>query len=66
MGKYSSTWKEREEYIAKRALELGDMDRNEKRKIIKKEVIEKFGVKESTAGWQTWNYLHQKEKETVE
>ena len=61
MSKYSSTWKEREEYIAKRAEELGDMGLNEKRKKIKAEVIEKFGLKESSAGWQVWNHLHRKQ-----
>ena len=64
--KYNSTPAERLEFIKQRDLELGDMDRIEKQKVIKHELIEKFGIKESSAGWQAWNYLRGKETKTVE
>lgn len=54
--RYDSTPAERLEYIKKRAKEL-HLSRMQKHKKIKAEVIEKFGLKESTAGWQVWNYV---------
>lgn len=63
MSEKKKVRKERLEYIAKRSKEL-HLSKNEKRKKIKAELLKMYpDIKESTIGWETWNFFNpRKEK----
>ena len=62
MSEKKSARAERLEYLEKRSKEL-HLSKKKKQKKLKAELIEKFGMKESSAGWESWNFLYRKEKE---